>query len=129
MPFLDHLEELRWRILRSLAALFVATVIGFVVVQNFDILELLKQPIAPYLPEGRLVVTRPTDAFFVTLQLAFLIGFVLAAPIVLSQVWSFLSPALYEHEKRYITPALMAGLGLFLVGAVTAYLWVLSWSS
>jgi sec-independent protein translocase protein TatC len=125
MPFLDHLEELRWRILRSLAALFVATVIGFMVVQNFDILELLKQPIAPYLPEGRLVVTRPTDAFFVTLKLAFLIGFILAAPIVLGQVWSFLSPALYEHERRYITPALMAGLGLFLVGGVMAYLWVL----
>jgi sec-independent protein translocase protein TatC len=125
MPFLDHLEELRWRILRSLAALIVGTVIGFMVVQNFDVLELLKQPIAPYLPDGRLIVTRPTDAFFVTLKLAFLIGLVLAAPVILAQLWSFLSPALYEHEKRYITPALIAGLGLFVIGAFMAYLWVL----
>ena len=125
MPFLDHLEELRCRILRSLAALLVGTVIGFVVMQNFDVLALLKEPIAPYLPDGRLIVTRPTDAFFVTLKLAFLIGLILAAPIVLGQVWAFLSPALYEHEKRYITPALMAGLGLFVAGAFMAYLWVL----
>jgi sec-independent protein translocase protein TatC len=125
MPFLDHLEELRWRILRSLAALIVGTVVGFLVVQNFDVLELLKQPIAPYLPDGRLIVTRPTDAFFVTLKLAFLIGLVLSAPVILGQAWAFLSPALYEDEKRYITPALMAGLGLFLAGAFMAYLWVL----
>lgn len=125
MPFLDHLEELRWRILRSLAAVLIGTVIGFVVVQNLDVLELLKQPIAPYLPEGRLVVTRPTDAFFVTLKLAFVIGLVLGAPVVLREAWAFLSPALYEHEKRYITPALIAGLGLFIVGAFMAYLWVL----
>lgn len=125
MPFLDHLEELRWRILRSLAALLVGTVVGFVVMQNFDVLSLLKEPIAPYLPDGRLIVTRPTDAFFVTLKLAFLIGLIIAAPILLGQVWAFLSPALYEHEKRYITPALMAGLGLFVAGAFMAYLWVL----
>ncbi len=125
MPFLDHLEELRWRILRSLAALVVTTVIGFLVVQNFDVLALLKEPIAPYLPEGRLIVTRPTDAFFITIKLAFLIGLVLAAPVILGQAWAFLSPALYEHERRYITPALLAGLGLFLAGGFMAYLWVL----
>jgi sec-independent protein translocase protein TatC len=125
MPFLEHLEELRWRILRSLGAVLVGTVIGFLAVQNFEVLELLKQPIAPYLPDGRLVVTRPTDAFFVTLKLAFLIGLLLGAPVLLREMWAFLSPALYEHEKQYITPALLAGLGLFAIGALMAYLWVL----
>jgi sec-independent protein translocase protein TatC len=125
MPFLDHLEELRWRILKSLAALVAGTVIGFLVVQNFEVLELLKQPIAPYLPDNKLHVTAPTDAFFVTLQLAFAIGLVLAAPVLLSQVWSFLSPALYEHERRHIAPFMIAGLGLFAAGVLMAYLWVL----
>ncbi|MFC1639301.1 twin-arginine translocase subunit TatC [Gemmatimonadota bacterium] len=125
MPFLDHLEELRRSILWSLAAIVVGTVIGFVLVQNFDIMGLLKEPIAPFLPDGKLHVTRPTDAFFVTLKLALMIGLVLAAPIVIAQVWGFLSPALYEHEKRYMTPFLIGALGLFIAGVLMAYLWVL----
>ncbi len=125
MPFLDHLEELRRSILWSLAAIVVGTVIGFVLVQNFDIMGLLKDPIAPYIPDGRLHVTKPTDAFFVTLKLALMIGMVLAAPVVIVQVWGFLAPALYEHEKRYITPFLIGALGLFIAGVMMAYLWVL----
>ena len=72
MPFLDHLEELRWRILWSLLALIVGTVIGFLIVQHFEVLQLLKKPIAPFLPEGRLFITRPTDAFIITLGRIFL---------------------------------------------------------
>ena len=125
MPFLDHLEELRWHILKSVIALLVGTVIGFYVVQSFDVVGLLKQPIAPFLDEGKLFVTRPTDAFFITLKLALVVGLVLAAPVILAQLWAFLAPALYEHERRYIVPALIAGLGLFVVGAFMAYLWVL----
>jgi sec-independent protein translocase protein TatC len=125
MPFLDHLEELRRRILWSLAAILVGTVISFVLVQNFDVMELLKEPIAPFLPEGKLHITRPTDAFIITLKLALLGGLILGAPVVISHVWGFLSPALYEHEKRYITPFLIGALGLFCAGVLMAYLWVL----
>lgn len=125
MPFLDHLEELRWRILWSLLALAVGAVIGFFLVQRFDVLTLLKQPIEPFLPEGKLFVTRPTDAFLITLKLALVIGLVLAFPVILAQIWRFVTPALYEHERRMIVPALLAGLGLFIAGAVMAFLWVL----
>jgi sec-independent protein translocase protein TatC len=125
MPFLDHLEELRRRILWSLAAIVVGTVIGFLIVQNFHLMELLKEPIAPYLPNGKLHVIRPTDAFFVTLKLALFCGLVLSAPIVIGHIWAFLAPALYEHEKRYITPFLIGAIGLFLAGVLMAYLWVL----
>jgi len=125
MPFLDHLEELRRRILWSLAALVVGTIISFVLVQNFDVMGLLKEPIAPYLPEGRLHITRPTDAFMVTLKLALMGGLVLSMPVVFGHVWGFLSPALYENEKRYITPFLIGAVGLFAAGVLMAYLWVL----
>lgn len=125
MPFLDHLEELRWHILWSLAALVVGSAIGFFGVQHFDVLALLKAPIAPFLPDGKLFVTRPTEAFFITLKLALLVGVVLAAPIIVWRIWSFLSPALYEHEKRHVVPALLAGIGLFIAGSLMAYLWVL----
>jgi Tat protein translocase TatC len=125
MPFLDHLEELRWRILWSLAALVAGTVVGFLLVENVDVLALLKRPIAPFLPDGRLFITRPTDAFLITLKLALVVGVVLAAPVVIWQVWAFLSPALYERERKFVIPALGAGLVLFVGGVVLAYLWVL----
>jgi sec-independent protein translocase protein TatC len=125
MPFLDHLEELRWRIIWSLVALVVGAVVGFYLLQRFDVFALLKEPISPYLPEGKLFITRPTDAFIITLKLAVVLGGVLASPVIFAQLWRFLSPALYEHERRYIIPALIAGLGLFLAGALMAYLWVL----
>lgn len=125
MPFLDHLEELRWKILWSLTAIIVGSMIGFYLVTNFDILGLLKQPIAPYLPDGQLYFTHPIDPFLITLKLAVLVGVVLAAPVVFWQIWTFLSPALYDSEKRRIVPALLAGFALFVAGAMMAYLWVL----
>jgi Tat protein translocase TatC len=125
MPFLEHLEELRWRILWSLLALVIGSAIGFWVVQHYDVLGLLKRPIEPLLPAGKLYVTRPTDAFIITLKLAVAVGVVLAAPVIIWQTWAFLSPALYQREKRFIIPASVAGVLLFLAGALVAYLWIL----
>lgn len=124
MPFLEHLEELRGRILRSLAAVLVGCGLGFWVVQRFQLVSVLKAPIAPYLPDGRLTVLSPTDPVLIVLKLALVVGLVLASPVVIWQVWAFLAPGLYEREKRAIVPALFVGTGLFLAGAVVAYLFV-----
>ena len=105
MPFLDHLEELRWRILWSLLAVIAGSVLGFFLVQQFDVLGLLKRPITPFLPGDKLFITRPTDAFMITLKLAIFVGVVFAAPFVIYQVWRFLAPALYEEERRVGPPA------------------------
>src|SRR2546429_1314371 len=125
MPFLDHLEELRWRILYSLLAVVVGTLVGWVIVEHVDVIALLIQPIKPLIPGGKLRVTSPTDPFFITLKFAFVIGLVLASPVVGYQAWAFLTPALYERERRLIIPALSAGALLVLAGASAAYLWVL----
>jgi len=125
MPFLDHLEELRWRILWSLLAVFVGTLIGWWLLGKVDIIEVLKQPIAPYLPGGRLIFTSPAEPFMLTLKVAFALGCLLASPIVIYQVWAFLAPALYEREKRLIVPALAVGVILFLAGAIACYKWLL----
>lgn len=122
MPFLDHLEELRARILRSLAAVLVGFGIGFFVVQRFQLVSVLKEPIAPYLTDGRLTVLSPTDPVLIVFKLALLVGLVLASPVIIWQVWAFLAPGLYEREKRAIVPSLFIGTGLFLTGAVLAYL-------
>jgi len=125
MPFLDHLEELRWRILYSLLAVVLCTLVGWWVVQHFDVIGLLKRPIAPLIPNGRLVFTSPTDPFFITLKLAFVFGLLFASPVVAYQIWRFLAPALYERERRVIIPAFSVGIVLFIAGAAAAYLWVL----
>ena len=96
MPFLDHLEELRSRILRSIGALLVGFGAGFWLVQRFKLVNFLQGPIAPYLPDGRLTVLSPTDPVMITFKLAFVTGLVLASPVIIWQVWGFLSPALYE---------------------------------
>jgi sec-independent protein translocase protein TatC len=124
MPFLDHLEELRFRILRSLGAVVVGCGIGLWAVQRFQLVNILKQPIAPYLTGGKLVVTSPTDPVMIVFKLGFLVGLVLASPVILWQLWAFLAPALYEREKKALVPALFIGLGLFLTGAVLAYIFV-----
>src|SRR3989442_9933135 len=68
MPFLDHLEELRWRILWSLLAIFVCTIVGWWLLGRVDIIEVLKRPVAPYLPGGRLVFTSPPQPLLLTLK-------------------------------------------------------------
>src|SRR6266540_3330166 len=124
MPFLDHLEELRWRILKSLLAIALGMVIGWIILDKIDVIELLKRPIAPYLPGGRLVFTSPAEPFLLTLKVAFGLGCVLASPVVIYQIWAFLAPALYERERRLIVPALSVGVVLFLAGAAACYEWL-----
>src|SRR5256712_3227169 len=125
MPFLDHLEELRWRILWSLVAILVGTIVGWWLLDKIDIIEVLKRPIAPYLPGGRLVFTSPAEPFMLTLKVAFALGCLVASPVVIYQIWAFLSPALYERERRLIIPALAVGVVLFLAGAIACYQWLL----
>jgi Tat protein translocase TatC len=124
MPFLDHLEELRLRILRSLAAVVVGFGIGLWAVERFQLVSVLKAPIAKYLSDGKLIVTSPTEPLMIVFKLGFVVGLVLASPVVLWQLWAFLAPALYEREKKALVPSLFVGLLLFLTGAALAYLFV-----
>lgn len=122
MPFLDHLEELRWRVLYSMVALVIGAIVGFVLVTEFDLLGLLIEPVQPYLGEHRrLAYLSPTDPFFITLKLAVLVGLLLAAPVIIYQLWSFVAPALHRDERRAIVPSFYLGLVLFLMGAALAY--------
>lgn len=125
MPFLDHLEELRWRVLYSLLAIVIGTLVGWFIVERVDVIGLLIRPIAPLLPDGKLKFTNPTEPFFITLKFAFALGVLLASPIMGYQTWAFLAPALYQRERRLVIPALSVGVLLFLAGASAAYFWVL----
>jgi len=125
MPFLDHLEELRWRILWSLLALIVGSGIGIFLVMKYNVLALLISPIEPYLETGKLMYLSPSDPFFLTLRLGLTGGIILASPILMYQVWAFVSPALLPQEKKAIVPALYLGLVLFAAGVTLAYMFAL----
>ena len=125
MPFLDHLEELRWRIFYMLIAVGVGTVVGFLLVQYLGIMEILIRPIRELLPEGELAYFSPATPFFITLKLSVVVGILLALPIVVYQLWAFLSPGLKKEEKRVIVPSLYFGLVLFCMGVAMAYVFVL----
>ena len=128
MPFLDHLEELRSRLFWVIGAVLVGLVIGFTVAFSFpQLMDFLTSPITPYLPRradgslGKLVTTTPTGAFKFKMTIALYIALVLALPVILYQIWGFLSPGLYKHEKKLMVPVLGAGTVLFMLGVALAF--------
>jgi len=125
MPFLDHLEELRWRIIWSLAALVVGVGVAFFLVMKFNLLLWMQGPMLPYLHGRRLVYTHPGDGFSILLQTAIIVGVVLALPVLIYQIWAFLSPALYQKEKRIAVPVIVGAVLLFIAGAALAWYFVL----
>lgn len=138
MPFLDHLEELRSRLIWIGVSVLSLSVVGFFLVMYFDVIGLLKRPFVSameeltaspdftsVIPGGQLLFTSPTEPMTVTLKLAFVVGFILALPIVVYHTWSFLSPALFEKEKKLVVPAVTGGFVLFLLGVAMAYFLVL----
>jgi sec-independent protein translocase protein TatC len=125
MPFLDHLEELRWRLIWTLIAVAIAFGIAFFLVYRGDVIGILEQPILPYLGGRKLVYTSPGDPFRIVMTTSFALGVVLALPVIIYQVWAFLSPALYRHEKMIVIPVLFGATLLFFGGASVAYFYAL----
>jgi sec-independent protein translocase protein TatC len=123
MGFLDHLEELRTRIVRSAIAVGVGTALcwGF----RERIYDLMQKPIVQvlrekHLPE-KLVYLNPVDPFNLYLKIAMLAGLFLTSPFVLYQVWLFISPGLYRREKKYILPFMVSTITLFALGGYFGY--------
>jgi sec-independent protein translocase protein TatC len=121
MPFLEHLDELRTRVIRSVIALVIAVGLAFWLADRFDLLGILIAPIEPLLGGTKLKYLSPTDPFFITMKLALFGGLLLAAPIIIQQIWSFVSPALMPRERRAIIPSFYLGLVLFAIGVAFAY--------
>ncbi|ROT93916.1 twin-arginine translocase subunit TatC [Altererythrobacter sp. FM1] len=120
-PLLDHLVELRTRLLRSIAALLVAFAICFYFAD--DIFGFLVRPLTEAFPagQGRLVYTKLYEAFFTEIKVALFAAFFLAFPIIANQMWAFVAPGLYAKEKKAFLPFLIATPILFTMGASLAY--------
>lgn len=121
MTLMEHLEELRKRIVHS--AIYLA--VGFFVCWFFRdrIVNILQAPLNRI---GKsLVFTHPMDALNLDLQVALLGGAILTSPLILYQVWLFIAPGLYQKEQRFVIPFMLATVGLFLTGASFGYFFVL----
>jgi sec-independent protein translocase protein TatC len=118
LPFTDHLDELRHRLIISVVGIGVGFAISYAFSQQ--ILLLLQRPMP-----ARLIFIAPTEAFFVNLKVALYAGVFLSIPLILFQAWKFVAPGLYEHERHYSYPFLLISTTLFLIGAAFAYLVIL----
>ena len=123
MGFLDHLEELRRRIIYSI----IAVVIGFFACWFAAprLVGIMQKPIIEVLRQNHqremLVYQHPVDPFNLYLKVAGVAGLFVVSPFVLYQIWLFIAPGLYRHEKRYVTPFMLSSVGLFLAGGYFGY--------
>lgn len=124
-PLLDHLIELRGRLVKAVAALAIAFLISFYFAD--EIFGFLVLPLTNSFPEGegQLVYTQLYGAFFVEIKVALFAAFLFAFPIIANQLWAFIAPGLYAREKKAFLPFLISTPILFFAGASLAYLVVM----
>jgi len=118
--FISHLIELRDRLLRSV----IAWVVLFVCLFPFanDLYSILAQPMLAKLPKGgQMIATEVVTPFFVPIKVAMMTAFLGALPVILYQIWAFIAPGLYAHERKFIVPMVVASLVLFACGMAFAY--------
>lgn len=120
LPITDHLEELRWRLVKCVIAIGV----GFLATYTFSekIFNFLVSPLIRVMPaDGQLIYTSLPEAFFTYLKVSFFAGLLLAAPVIFYQIWKFVMPGLYENERRYVLPFVLVASLFFFVGISFAF--------
>lgn len=123
MPLTSHLEELR----RKLIIAGVSWLVAFLACYTFaePLFDLIASPVRSALPEGTsLVFITATEPFFTYLKIGALAGLLVSMPVIFWQIWSFVAPGLYQHEKRYIVPFVLASTLCFATGAFFGYQYV-----
>ncbi len=123
MSLVDHLEELRWRIFKSIIAVVVGAIAAFFF--RVQIMTFLTWPLpktADQIGKGKLIVTGLAEGFTVFLKLSLAAGILIAIPVILYQIWAFVAPGLYEKEKKTAVPFIFVGIVLFLAGISLGYI-------
>lgn len=121
MSLVEHLSELRDRLLRAVAAVFVAF-LPFGYFAN-DVFAFVSEPFRELFPDGEamMIATDPTSPVFTPFKLAFVAGALAAMPYVLYQAWAFIAPGMYRHERRFALPLMVSSVVLFYAGVAFAY--------
>lgn len=122
-PLVEHLTELRTRLIRSVLAFVVGIIVMFTVAE--PILNFISQPLADVLrdrgEDARLIFTAPQEKFFVLIRISIIMGFAVSFPVIAHQLWRFVAPGLYKSEKGAVLPFLIASPVLFAIGASFAH--------
>jgi len=126
MHFLDHLEELRWRLLKSLISVLIGSVVTFYFIDV--IIEFLIKPTQSLTNPMDLQVLKVQGMFMIKWGIALIGGFVLAIPVLTYQLWKFISPGLYLNERKYVGPLIFFTYLSFLVGLVFSYTVIIPFS-
>jgi len=126
MGFLDHLEELRWRIIKGLLAIIIGSAVSFGFIDQ--ILEILLKPTTSTSYRIALQVLSVQGMFLIKWFIAFISGFVLAMPVVVYQIWKFVTPGLKINEKRYALPVVLFACISFITGVSFGYLVLIPFS-
>ena len=122
-PFLDHLEDLRWTLIKMVAVLASAMVVAFAF--RTTLTAVLGRPLEVAVPGAKLMIIDPVESVTLSFTLAFYAGIVVSFPILFYFLAEFLLPALTRKEKKYVLPAVGVGFGLFLMGVLLCYFFVL----
>src|SRR5437667_12750185 len=118
--FISHLIELRSRLLRAIVAVFIVLAALFPFAK--DIYAALAQPLLRVLPQGStMIATDVTGTFLVPLKVTLMAAFLVALPYVLWQIWAFIAPGLYQHERKLALPVIVSSFVFFLIGMAFAY--------
>ena len=120
LPLTSHLQELRKRLILS----FIAVGVGFFVCYALkeSLFDILAAPLLKVMPSGgSLIFISVAEAFFTYMKVAFIAGLILTSPVVLYQIWAFVAPGLYRHEKRYVVPFILLGSFFFALGIFFGY--------
>jgi sec-independent protein translocase protein TatC len=120
MSFLDHLEELRWRILKSLAVIILFSIVAYFFSEH--LLSFLTRPVPA---DVQLIFTTPTGAFLVSIKVAIIFGILASLPVIFYQIWAFVSPGLLEKEIRLAVMVVASATLCFLLGFAFAYFIIL----
>lgn len=124
-PFVSHLIELRDRLIRAVIAIGVAFAVLAIYPSPSALYDLLALPLVQHLPKGAtLIATNPISPFMVPIKVTMLAAFMLALPVVLYQIWAFVAPGLYAHEKRLVLPLIISSTVLFFAGVAFCYFFV-----
>lgn len=126
MPFLDHLEELRWRLIKSIASVLIGAVISFYFIDQ--IIEFLVQPTEALKNSMDLQVLKVQGMFMIKWSIALFGGIIISIPVLTFQIWKFVAPGLYIDEKKYIIPLIIFTFLSFLCGLIFAYMIVIPFS-
>lgn len=126
MPLLDHLEELRWRVIKAFSSIILFAILGFIF--SNQLIQLLSLPIENTEPRLELLNTTILGVFLAKMRVAVVLGIVFSLPVIIHQIWRFIAPGLLDDERSFAPMLIITTIFSFVVGSLFSYFVMIPWS-